>query len=276
MEVLANSKIQWDIQSYECVDSTNRIVKQALAAGAKEGFGATALQQQGGYGRQGRVWESPVGGLYTSLAFCPVEKGIPLENIPLLSLVMSLAVARTLESLVKNASKIAIKWPNDVLYDGGKIAGISLEAVSGGICVGIGINLFPNNNTGEVSGKYRLSYVRNIVVQDELLAEQRSFMSEALRGLLKEIAHAYERWVMEGFAPFIDSYRSSMAFLGSAVCLESIDGSILCEGIIEGVDDGGLLLVRTSSGEVIHASSGEVHIKAFRASSGEVHIKALE
>lgn len=264
MEVLTNSTIQWDIQSYESVDSTNRIVKQTLAAGAEEGFGATALQQQGGYGRQGRTWESPVGGLYTSLAFRPIEKGIPFENIPLLSLVMSLAVARTLTSLVEDASKIAIKWPNDVLYDGGKIAGISLEAVSGGICVGIGINLFPNNNTGEVSGKYRLSYVRNEIVQDELSAEQRSFMSEALRALLKEIAYAYEQWVMEGFAPFIDNYRNSMAFLGSAVCLEAIDGSILCEGVIEGVDDEGRLLVRTLSGEVFHANSGEVHIKALQ------------
>ena len=177
---------------------------------------------------------------------------------------MSLAVARTLTSLVEDASKIAIKWPNDALYDGGKIAGISLEAVSGGICVGIGINLFPNNNTGEVSGKYRLSYVRNEIVQDELSAEQRSFMSEALRALLKEIAYAYEQWVMEGFAPFIDYYRNSMAFLGSAVCLEAIDGSILCEGVIEGVDDEGRLLVRTLSGEVLHANSGEVHIKALQ------------
>lgn len=264
MEVLTNSTIQWDIQSYESVDSTNRIVKQALAAGVKEGFGATALQQQGGYGRQGRTWESPVGGLYTSLVFRPIEKGIPFENIPLLSLVMSLAVARTLTSLVEDASKIAIKWPNDVLYDGGKIAGISLEAVSGGICVGVGINLFPNKNTGEVSGKYRLSYVRNEVVRDELSVGQRDYMSEALRVLLKEIACAYEQWVGEGFAPFIDSYRSSMAFLGSAVCLEAIDGSILCEGVIEGVDDEGRLLVRTPLGEVLHANSGEVHIKTLQ------------
>ena len=69
----------WCIQSYGCVDSTNRIIKDALTQGSGEGLCAVALKQSGGYGRQGRLWESPLGGLYTSFALTPSHHGVSLD-----------------------------------------------------------------------------------------------------------------------------------------------------------------------------------------------------
>lgn len=151
----------WRIQSYSCVDSTNRIIKNALAQGSGEGLCAVALQQSGGYGRQGRLWESPLGGLYTSFALAPAHHGVSLDKLPLVSLVVSLALRRALSKWC-DTSKLTIKWPNDLLFDGGKIAGISLEAISGGVCVGIGINVFASQDAVSKSiGKYSLSYLGN-------------------------------------------------------------------------------------------------------------------
>lgn len=149
----------WRIKSYGCVESTNLFIKDALAQGAEEGLCVVALQQSGGYGRQGHAWKSPLGGLYTSFALYPLRRGVTLDKLPLLSLVMSVALRRALRYFCDD-SQLAIKWPNDVLFKGGKIAGISLEAVSGGVCVGIGINVFSFEDCAvDALGKYRPSYV---------------------------------------------------------------------------------------------------------------------
>ena len=255
MEVLTNSTIQWDIQSYECVDSTNRIVKQALAAGVKEGFGATAFQQQGGYGRQGRVWESPVGGLYASLAFRPAEKGIPFENIPLLSLVMSLAVAQALESLVEDASKIAIKWPNDVVVSHKKICGILTEmGVRDGkidyAVIGVGINVNIKEFPEEMADKATSLY----------LESGREFDRSQIPGLVME---AFEKYY-EKFAATCDlsglkeEYESILANYNQPVRVLAKEPY---EGVARGITDGGELLVEKTDGTIVAVSAGEVSVR---------------
>lgn len=128
----------WDLHAYACVRSTNELVKEALRQGVPEGYCATALVQEGGYGRQGRAWASPLGGVYTSFALRP---NVPPHALPTLSLVASLAVADALEQVCPSCN-LLIKWPNDVLCPQGKLAGISLEALAGGVCVGVGINVY--------------------------------------------------------------------------------------------------------------------------------------
>lgn len=246
----------WDVHFYECVDSTNRRVKEALAEGAAEGLCVTALQQKGGYGRQGRTWASPLGGSYTSFALRPKA---PLEQVPLLSLVASLAVYRTLERC-RGKRGLAIKWPNDVLCNGGKIAGISLEATAGGVCLGIGLNVFPSPDAQVVPGKYSLSYIYDGVVSDWLSAEQAALMADLHSVLLEEVRSCYTQWCAEGFAPFLEDYRSSMAFLERYAALETIDGKPFVEGTIKGIDEEGRLLVLSNDGAMHAVASGEVHV----------------
>lgn len=180
--------MEFRVRCYDEVGSTNELVKHAIEGGEPEGLAVAARVQTAGYGRQGRAWASPAGGMYLSLLLRP---DVPLVQLPTLSLVVGMAVRRAVASLVPEdaAERVLIKWPNDVVVGdsacaarvdatggpidaaevfadpssaGGsaapsaasapfrKICGISLEQHAGGICVGIGVNVAPPEGDGVV------------------------------------------------------------------------------------------------------------------------------
>lgn len=248
----------WHVRSCGSVVSTNELVKETLREGGVEGVCFTALRQTGGYGRQGRAWASPVGGLYTSFALCPeCEPAV----LPTLGLALSLAVARAVER-ASCVVDVQVKWPNDVLCPQGKLAGISLEALSGGVCVGVGVNVFRPAGAQAVPGKYRVARLFDECVEDDLSAAQRAVMTGVLEALLEELACEYARWREHGFSSCRDEYGMRLAFVGSAATLETIDGSPLASGVIRGVDESGRLVVEAADGSVMRAASGEVHVSA--------------
>ena len=101
------------VQSLESVSSTNDVIKQAIEAGEPEGLAVRALRQTAGYGRQGRAWESPIGGLYQSFLLRP---DVPFSQLPTLSLLVGLAVRRAVASLVPTlADRAQVTWPNDLV-----------------------------------------------------------------------------------------------------------------------------------------------------------------
>ena len=251
----------WDIHAFGSVDSTNEVVKAALRKGAAEGFCATSLEQTGGYGRQGRVWTSPVGGLYTSFALRP--KVAP-SMLPTLSLVASLAVADALEKVQPLCAPL-IKWPNDVLCAEGKLAGISLEALAGGVCVGVGINMYRPAIQEDIAGKYRSAYVMEGIAEPQLSQNQRNIMTRAVEAMLAAMETRYRIWCKEGFSAFIDEYSARFAYRNKKATLALIDGTETIEGVISGVDDLGRLLVEDDAGTLVPMSSGEVHVTAFEA-----------
>ena len=180
--------MEFRVRCYDEVGSTNELVKHAIEGGEPEGLAVAARVQTAGYGRQGRAWASPAGGMYLSLLLRP---DVPLVQLPTLSLVVGMAVRRAVASFVPEdaAERVLIKWPNDVVVgdsacvarvdatggpiDAGevsadpssaggpaapsaasapfrKICGISLEQHAGGICVGIGVNVAPPEGDGVV------------------------------------------------------------------------------------------------------------------------------
>src|SRR3974377_360563 len=105
------------------IGSTNDAVMEAARAGEPEGFAILAGPQTDGRGRAGRSWVSPAGvGVYTSVLLRPQQ--LP-ARIPLLTLVGGLAVAEAIQEIARVAARL--KWPNDVLVEGRKIAGILAE-----------------------------------------------------------------------------------------------------------------------------------------------------
>ena len=106
------------LQVLESVDSTNEVIKRAIEDGEPEGLAIRAYCQTGGYGRQGRAWKSPRGGMYESILLRPE---VDMRELPTLALVVAIAVRRALASLVvpEQARRIRIKWPNDVVLVGG-------------------------------------------------------------------------------------------------------------------------------------------------------------
>lgn len=165
------TKKDFHIARFDSVSSTNDVVKGAIRKGEPEGFVALARQQSGGYGRQGRAWASPVGGMYMSVLLRP---HVTVDRFPTLSLAVGIAVRRALASILEEgrcipeqidepkgdsassrgagdgrslAEKVLLKWPNDVVFGEDipfrKLCGISLEAIGDGVCIGIGVNVFP-------------------------------------------------------------------------------------------------------------------------------------
>lgn len=245
--------MEFRVERFDSVASTNEGILRALEAGEAEGLVWRARQQTGGYGRQGRSWASPVGGLYQSLLLRP---DVPLAQLPTLGLVVALSVRATLLSLAGlRETDVLVKWPNDVLGAAGKLSGISLEAHAGGVCVGIGVNVQRPVEEVPVGGKNVPAYVEDLMAMP-LSADQLG------DELLAVFADRYDCWQREGLAPFLDEFRACDALAGKPVKMTMLDGSVLVEGVARGIDEWGRLLVATGDGGVQAVSSGEAHLVA--------------
>jgi len=127
---------------YDEVSSTNDILREKAAAGAPEGCVVIAGSQSAGRGRRGKQWLSVPGkGVYLSLLLRP---RCPATESPYIAFFAALAVARTLDRF--NIGAVKLKWPNDVLINGKKIAGVLIEPrINSGalefVVVGVGINV---------------------------------------------------------------------------------------------------------------------------------------
>lgn len=269
------------------VASTNELVKTALREGKAEGLVVRARRQTGGYGRQGRFWDSPEGGLYMSLLLRPDVAGSGLAT---LSLVVGLSVQRALAAMAAPAFEdgIQLKWPNDVVYmpaecDRGdeyrKLCGISLEACGGGVCVGIGINVFPPDIAQPVEGRNIPEYMTDLMLAPDATAADPVTVTEATaaldeparaarreevitdiqREVLARILVNYGRWRELGFQPSLGSYGAVSFLDGRPLRIENASGETVVEGTGAGVDDRGRLLVRSDDG-IVPVSSGEAHV----------------
>lgn len=129
----AGAVIGRTVQVFAEVDSTNDVVARAGRSGAAEGLVVFAESQRAGRGRRGRRWSSAPGlGLWFSVLLRPSRAPGPL------ALLAAVAVAGAVEEAVGRPA--GVKWPNDVLLDGRKVAGVLIEATGGFVVVGIGVN----------------------------------------------------------------------------------------------------------------------------------------
>lgn len=235
------------------VSSTNDEVKRALEDGEPEGLVVRALRQVAGYGRQGRAWTSPVGGLYCSLLLRPQ---VEPRELPTLSLVVGMAVRRALVALAGDAAaqSVRIKWPNDVVCEQGKLCGISLEVHGGGVCVGVGVNVLPPDERPDVGGKNRAAYVADLVPVAPPSIEA------VLAAFLAAFSPLYDEWARAGFAALVDEFNAHASLIGRTVSVVDRAGSTLAEGVVRRIDAQGRLVLLDASGTEIPVSSGEAHL----------------
>jgi BirA family biotin operon repressor/biotin-[acetyl-CoA-carboxylase] ligase len=132
-----------DVRWFEVVDSTNRYLLQCAAQGAPEGVVAVADEQTAGRGRLGRSWVAPAGAALLVSAL--LRPALPVERVHLVTLAAGLAALDAIDALPAPISGPAgLKWPNDVVVDGRKLAGILAEADgAGAVVVGMGCNVHP-------------------------------------------------------------------------------------------------------------------------------------
>jgi BirA family biotin operon repressor/biotin-[acetyl-CoA-carboxylase] ligase len=239
--------VQFRLECHEVLESTSSLVKQRAEDGAAEGLAIQALRQSAGRGRQGRGWESPAGNLYVSVLLRPA---VPLRDAPQWSFVAAVALAETLNGLLPEASKLSLKWPNDLLLQGAKAAGILVETgiapshALDWICIGIGVNIMSKPNLPD----------RPTACLAEYLAAPPA--PEALaQSLLVSLAHWHDVRLQQGFAPIREAWLRHAPAMGAPISLKR-DGALL-EGAFAGLSpEGGLLLAKGREVQLILA--GEI------------------
>ena len=140
---------------YDSLGSTNVEAHKLFISGEAAPFWVRADEQSEGRGRRGREWVSPKGNFYGTA--CYAFDGTP-EEAAKLSFVAAIAAARALSAYTLT-TKPSLKWPNDVLLGGRKIAGLLLEAKSGYVLIGIGVNLVSHPEGGNIPATHLLEHI---------------------------------------------------------------------------------------------------------------------
>ncbi|NUH66260.1 biotin--[acetyl-CoA-carboxylase] ligase [Sulfitobacter sp. S0837] len=197
-----------------------------------------ALEQTAARGRRGRSWSTPRGNFAATLM-------MPRRETPgvaaLRSFVTSLALYRAFVATTGRADAFALKWPNDVLLKGGKVAGILLETVGEHLAIGIGVNLShaPAASALE-AGALPAVTLREAGVQ---IAPE-----DFLEVLAQEYAGLEEQFITYGFAPIRSAWLAHAARLGEVITARTMRDETV--GVFEDVDATGNLILRTSDGLV--------------------------
>ncbi|MFN6976931.1 MAG: biotin--[acetyl-CoA-carboxylase] ligase [Gemmobacter sp.] len=223
------------------VDSTNAEAARRAAEGAGPTWILAGFQTDG-RGRRGRAWVSPRGNFHATLLDRPTG---PPDRVALLSFAAALALREALATLTGSGAALTLKWPNDVLLNGGKVAGILLESSGAGgriehLCIGIGVNLIAAPDAGDLEP----GALRPV----SLLAET-GLRIEPAR-LLDHLAPAFAYWsgrlAAGGLAPLRAAWLDHAARLGETVRART--GTETVSGTFETLDDAGALILRTAQG----------------------------
>ncbi len=226
------------------VDSTNAEAAR-LAPGLMRPEWILGLRQTKGRGRRGRPWTDPEGNFAATLVMQPAETP---DRIALRSFVASLALYDAFVAATGHTAPFALKWPNDVLLNGGKVAGILLESAgrAGGqvshIAIGIGVNLRHAPTPDQVEP--------GAVPPKSLLSETGAKVTP--EDFLDLLAPAYARYETQfrtyGFAPIRTAWLSRAARIGETITARTSRDETV--GIFETVDSAGNLVLKTSQGSV--------------------------
>ncbi len=236
----------------------------ALAHLAKLEHGTVVFTQNqtAGRGQQGRIWHAPLGVLTCSI----VLERIPIEQLPGLSLVAGLAVIYAVEDLIPDIHKrLCIKWPNDILVEGQKLAGILCESVVNGtsgegkVVVGIGLNrlvdftqVTPASNLIETA--ISLHQMAPLVPDEFSLLQQMRYYLLQTAGLLCSWGNTAQPG--SGLMELLPTLRQRDALLGRSITVELAGEKILGEA--EGFNDQGFLLLRLPDGNQRTLKSGHI------------------
>ncbi len=246
---------------FEETDSTNDLAAHLGRIGAEGGVLFVAERQRSGRGRFGRRWASASHlGLWCSLL---VRPRLEVAHWPLLTTAAAVGIARGVEQYAGVA--VQVKWPNDLLWCGKKLAGILIETGTDNLhnafaVVGFGINVnhlesdFPEE-LRNVAASVRIANGRGSLNRPELAA-----------AVLKELGKALQEVEAGRFDSLREEASRRSTLLGKWVQLQSASGTV--EGLAEGLDPEGRLEVRTAQGSIVALSGGEVSVLGTSLASG--------
>jgi BirA family transcriptional regulator, biotin operon repressor / biotin---[acetyl-CoA-carboxylase] ligase len=233
---------------YDWIGSTNDEAKRLARDGAPEGTLLCSLEQTAGRGRRGRTWASPRGNLYASLILRP---DCPASRAAQLGFVTAVAIGEALRAILPRAERLAYKWPNDVLINGRKTAGVLLESemITPGklsfLVVGVGVNLAASPQGTEFPATSVAEEGLGVVWPETML---------------ERFAHQFQswerRWHAEGFAPVRAAWLAGAAASRGEPIRVRLETATLYGRFLD-IDERGTLLL-DEAGERRHISAGEV------------------
>jgi BirA family biotin operon repressor/biotin-[acetyl-CoA-carboxylase] ligase len=237
---------------FDNVDSTNDVAKRFIEEGVCERLVVISDYQSAGRGRFHRGWESPRGGLYASLVTEPV---LSPARLPLMGMLLGCSAVSAIHSL--SAVDARLKWPNDIVVDEKKVAGILSEAVTEGnqvvaviLGIGVNVNLWLDDYPEDLRGS----------ITTILLETGEESSTEDLAALLLNEVYGRIREVetRQTFESILSEYKSVCNTLGRSVRVEQADRTF--EGTAVNIDEYGALIVETEEGEVRVLTGDVVHL----------------
>lgn len=235
------------ILALEEVDSTNSEARRRADAGETGPLWITARRQTAGRGRRGRSWETGAGNLAATLLMVTDK---PPRQAAELSFVAALAVSDLVAAYLP-PERVMLKWPNDVMVSGRKIAGILVESGArpeGGLwlALGIGINL--------ASAPVAADRPATTLAQETKLPPPEPAV--ALEGLAEAFGDWLGRWEARGFVPIAEAWTERAYGLGEHCSARLPDETI--EGLAEGLERDGALRLRLADGGIRRITAGDV------------------
>lgn len=247
----------YHLLSFDTLDSTNEEAKRLAKAGGGHGAVIWAKKQTAGKGRMGRNWVSAEGNLFVSILLQP-EK--PLTEASQLSFVAAVAVVEALEALLPDKKKISCKWPNDILVNDRKLGGILLESMhvpdtGNWVVVGVGVNVdsFPPRT------EFPATCLKDEGVE---LVSAKIILSRFIHHFIER----YNEWNSKGFMPIRKSWEQYAWGIGRKLCARMPDEEM--EGVAEGIDAQGALVIKMSDGKKRHILAADVFPAAKKTKKG--------
>jgi BirA family transcriptional regulator, biotin operon repressor / biotin---[acetyl-CoA-carboxylase] ligase len=237
-------------------ESTNALVAERARSGAREGLVVVAEHQTAGRGRLDRTWETPRRSALTfSLLLRPAA---PMQSWPWLPLLAGYAVDKAVKAL---GFEVSVKWPNDVLLDGRKLAGILVERVEtpAGPAAVVGVGL----NVGMTADELPVPEATSLAVaRPEGVPDRTDLLVDVLAALWESYATWQEGGDLAGLR-LAGSYVAACSTIGRQVRVELPSGQLLT-GAATGIDPSGRLLVENDAGRTAVSAGDVVHVRTDR------------
>ncbi len=237
--------IAWRLEPYDALESTSDACIRRAKSGEPEGLAILALRQTAGRGSRGRQWEAPEGNLNLSVLLRP---RLPSSQFSVFPLLAGIAVADAVSAFLPADTAPVLKWPNDVLLGGAKLAGILIDAApnnadSAWLVIGIGINLVA---APQLAGR-RTTTLASHGGQAKPAA--------AAQMVLNFLSHWLDVLDHSGLAPIIDAWQQRGHAIGTQLHLTGVHSEI--SGRFAGLSPSGELLLNVGN-RIERFSTGEI------------------
>jgi len=242
-----------DVRVFEQTTSTNDVIEKLARDGVKEGVVVFAESQTKGRGRLGRKWISPAHkGLWFSLLLRP---DLRPQEATQLTVASATALCRAIHS--ETGLNPEIKWPNDILVHGKKVAGILTEMSAEldrvqHVILGIGVNM--NMSAGEFQPE-----LRKLATSLKIESGRAILRADLATAILYELDRNYARVCAGGFAAIVDEWEAHCTTIGRDVTIQI--GERRLRGRAESLSDEGALLLRTEHGHLESIIGGDVTLE---------------